>query len=88
MIGGCCPSPPGAPELCDGDLSGGALRPGPGAGRQGDGGHLPWHARPGGLRGAPGPAETVRLPLLPVFAHLLNHVQVRRRNILTFNPPK
>lgn len=68
---------PGAPELCDWDLSGGTVHPGPGAGREGDGGHLPRHAWPGGLWGAPGPAETVCLPLLPVLPHLLSHSQVR-----------
>jgi len=71
---------PGTPELCDGDLSGGALHPGPRAGREGDGGHLSQHAGPGGLRGA---AETVRLPLLPFLPflpflpQLLPHCQVR-----------
>lgn len=75
--GGCPPCLLGAPELCDGNLTGRALHPGPRAGRQGDGGHLPRHARPGGLWGAPGPAETVCLPILTL---VLKHTRVRRRN--------
>lgn len=70
----------GAPELRVGDLPGGALCPGPGAGVPGDGGHLARHAGPGGLGGAPGPAETLRLPrlaLLTLLTLLLQPAQVR-----------
>lgn len=70
----------GAPELRDGDLSGGTLHPGPGAGLQGDGGHLPQHARPGGLGGAPRPA--VRLPLLAALPHLPYLVTQVREDVI------
>lgn len=76
---GLLPSP-GAPELCDGDITRGAVHPGPRAGHQGDGGNVARHARPGGLlqRGAAGPS--IRLPLLPLIPHTFNHREVRGRN--------
>lgn len=69
----------GTSELCDRDLTGGTLYPGPGVGHQGDSGHVPQHAWPGGLWGAPGPAETLCFSQLSVVSRLLYLTQVRRQ---------